>query len=548
MTAVDPEFAAVAEAVRGQNRPLAIDLATRALKRGHRHPLILLLAAEGLEERGEAQRALELLQAATRAAPQHRVAWMRLAALLARQRKFEPAAAAFDAAMAIDPNSYPALMGAAEMRMLLSDLPLAERYYSRAAQVEPGAAAPIAILAVMAAQQGKTQEARELAGRAAALEPGILGAEMAIARADLQEGAPALAEARLTSLLGRTTLDDDNRAGALDVRANAFDILDRPAEAFADYEARNTILIRLNASRFGGEAPEGPLALARRLTARLTDPPPADVSGDAWRASAGEDSLGRQSVRRHVFLLGFPRSGTTLLEKALGGHPKVVTLEEVNHLAAAGRGLLSSEATLRRLANLTAAEADVCRQTYWRGVSASIGGDLSSKTLIDKLPLHTLSLPLISKLFPDAKILFAVRDPRDVVLSCYRRRFRVNSSMFEFLTLAGAARFYDAVMSLASAARARLPMDIREARHEAIVADFDGEMGAILSFIGLDWDPAVRTFANRIAGRMRTPSYSQLARGLNADGVGQWRRYERQMGPIVDGLEPWVAKFGYPPR
>ena len=539
MTAVDPEFAAVAEAVRGQRRPLAIDLATRAHSRGHRHPLILLLTAEGLEERGQPERALDLLQVATRAAPRHRVAWMRLAALLARRQQFEEAATAFDQALAIDPDAYPALMGAAEMRMLLSDLPRAEQHYRRAAEVEPGAAAPLAVLAVMAAQAGKAEAARDLAGQAEAREPGILGAEMAIARADLLEGAPALAEARLTRVLARPGLDDDNRAGALDVRAGALDALDRPAEAFADYEARNAILLRLTAPRFAAEPQERRPDLARRLTAFLTQAPP-----EAWRAP-GKDALGRQSVRRHVFLAGFPRSGTTLLEKALAGHPNIVTLEEVNHLDAASHQLIAGEAGPHRLENLTQAEADVCRQTYWRGVGQSLGGDLSDKILIDKLPLHTLGLPVIAKLFPDAKILFALRDPRDVVLSCYRRRFRVNSAMFEFLTLDGAARFYDAVMSLATAARAGLQLDLREARHERVIADFDAEVGDILAFIGAGWDPAVRNFADRVAGRMRTPSYSQLARGLNADGVGQWRRYRQHMAAVLDTLEPWVAHYGY---
>lgn len=541
MTAVDPEFAAIAEAVRRQQRPLAIDLATRALGRGHRHPLVLLLAAEGLEEKGQAAQALDLLKAATRAAPKHRVAWMRLATLLAKRQKFEAAAEAFDAALAIDPNSFPALMGEAEMRMLLNDLPAAERHYRRASEVDPGAAAPVAVLAVMAAQEGKALVARELAERAAALEPGILGAEMAIARADLLEGAPALAEARLTRLLARPGLDDDNRAGALDVRAGALDALDRATEAFADYEARNAIMLRLTAPRIGAEPYERRSDLARRLTAFVTESP-----DDAWRASAGPDTLGRQTVRRHVFLLGFPRSGTTLLEKALAGHPAVAALEEVGHLDAAGRLLLDPKTPLARLANLTAAEADILRQTYWRGVRKTLGDGLSDKILVDKMPLHTLALPLIAKLFPEARILFALRDPRDVVLSCFRRRFRINAAMFEFLTLDGAARFYDATMSLATVARARLPLDLREVRHETVIADFDREVGEILAFIGADWDPAVRNFADRVAGRMRTPSYSQLARGLNADGVGQWRRYQGHMAPILDALEPWVARFGYP--
>jgi tetratricopeptide (TPR) repeat protein len=539
MAAVDADYIAVADAVRRQDRPMAINLAARALKRGARHPLILVLAAEGLEERGKIPQALDLLRAATRAAPNNRVAWMRLAPLLARQAKFEEAAAAFDAALAIDPNSFGALMGAGEMRLQLRDPVVAERHYRRAAEIAPGAAQPLAVLAVMAGQRRDVAEARDLAARAGAIAPGILGAEMALARADLLEGRADLAEARLSPLLGRAELDEENRAGVLDVRAEALDALGRADAAFADYEARNAIALRRNAARFAGEAADRLPGVARRFAAFV------DAEGASLSLGAGEDSTGAGCVRSHVFLLGFPRSGTTLLEKVLAGHPDVVTLEEVNHLTAATLELRGA-AGWRRLANLSRREADEYRQAYWRLVGQSLGAEATGKILVDKLPLHTLDLPMIAKLFPDARILFALRDPRDVVLSCYRRRFQVNAAMFEYLTLPGAADFYDATMALAAVCRQRLRFNLVEVRHESVIADFDREIAAVLAFLGVDWDPEVRAFAGRVEGHMRTPSYSQLARGLNAEGIGQWRRYARQMSPIMAVLEPWVTRFGYP--
>ena len=540
MTLADAEYAAVSDAVRRQNRPLAIDLALRALEGGHRHPLILVLAAEAMEERGRATKAIELLTDATRAAPKHKVAWMRLAALLARRRHFGEAAAAFEAVLAIDEASFPANMGAGEMRLLLRDLPAAERYYRRAAELEPRAAEPVAVLALMAAQGRDTTTARNLAAKAVALQPGILGAEMALARSDVLEGFPARAQQRLTRLLDRPGLDAEHRAGALDVRADALDRLDRPAEAFADYDERNAILFRQNAGTFAADAPDRPLTIARGLAAFLSESSP-----DAWRASAGRDRSGEGAVRKHVFLVGFPRSGTTLLEKALAGHPAVATLEEVNHLASAGRGLRDTPEGWRRLIDIDEAEADRRRRIYWDGVKGSLGPDLDGKILVDKLPLHTVALPVIAKLFPDARILFALRDPRDVVLSCFRRRFTVNAAMFEFLTLPGAADYYDAVMSLGEIARSRLALAVREVRHESVVADFDREMGEILEFIGAGWHAEVRNFAGRVGGQMRTPSYGQLVRGLNAEGIGQWRRYRDQMSPILGVLAPWADRFGY---
>jgi tetratricopeptide (TPR) repeat protein len=113
---------------------------------------------------------------------------MRLAPLLARLRKYVEAAAAFDEVLKIDPDSFAGLMGAGEMRLLMRDPITAERHYRRAVEVAPSAATPVAILAVMAAQRRNAEEARELAARAEALSPGIVGAQMALARADFSKG------------------------------------------------------------------------------------------------------------------------------------------------------------------------------------------------------------------------------------------------------------------------------------------------------------------------------------------------------------------------
>ena len=156
---------------------------------------------------------------------------------------------------------------------------------------------------------------------------------------------------------------------------------------------------------------------AKRLTKYFARAP-----HDPWRASAGEDHVGARAASGHAFLVGFPRSGTTLLERVLAAHPGVATLSEVDHLAAVGRGFMADAKGLDRLAQLTPPLADAAREIYWRSVAATLGGNISSKVIIDKLPLHITALPTITKLFPRAKILFAMRDPRDVVFSCFRRR------------------------------------------------------------------------------------------------------------------------------
>jgi hypothetical protein len=170
------------------------------------------------------------------------------------------------------------------------------------------------------------------------------------------------------------------------------------------------------------------------------------------------------------------------------------------------------------------------------------GVDVAGKVFLDKHPLNTLKLPLIARLFPQAKILFVRRDPRDVVLSCFRRRFRMNPAMYQMLTLAGAAQFYDAVMDFAQRVRPTLGLDWLDVRYERVMADFATETRAICDFIGLEWTPAMGEFAERMRTRERaTPSIAQLAGGLDASGIGHWRHYRAAIEAVQPALERWIA-------
>jgi hypothetical protein len=260
--------------------------------------------------------------------------------------------------------------------------------------------------------------------------------------------------------------------------------------------------------------------------------------GGARRAGPGAGE------KAHVFLMGFPRSGTTLLEQVLASHPDVVSLEERETLTESAVDFLSDEGGLTRLAGASVADLEPYRRAYW-GRVRDAGVDVQGKVFVDKLPLNTIKLPVIAKLFPEAKILFAVRDPRDVVLSGFRHRFRMNASMYELLTLEGAARLYASVMDLGQLYADKLQMTARRHRYEDLVTDFDNEVKGIFAFLGLPWREEVRNFAERArAGLSATPSAAQVARGLYR-GDGQWRRYARELEPAIPVLKPWIERFGY---
>jgi hypothetical protein len=186
------------------------------------------------------------------------------------------------------------------------------------------------------------------------------------------------------------------------------------------------------------------------------------------------------------------------------------------------------------------------RQAYWKRVSEA-GITPSTPVFLDKMPLNAVFLPLIAKLFPNAKILFALRDPRDVVLSCFRRRFGMNAGMYEFTSLETTAAYYGAVMRLVDIYREKLALEVLEARHESLVADFETEAERICAFLGLEFRREMQDFAARAQGQnIDTPSSPQLARGLSDRGLDQWRRYAPQLQPVLPWLAPFAQRFGYP--
>jgi tetratricopeptide (TPR) repeat protein len=392
-------------------------------------------------------------------------------------------------------------------------------------------------LALQAAEAGRWGEAAAvsapLGAQSADSAAQWLTARIALGRGEL-EAARAHAELALAS----DALAPDQLAETALLLGEALDGLGRPAEAFAAFVRGKSALRAFYAERAAAAEPETARfdRLARWFTA--ADPKP-------WQVSPPSSS--DYGAHGHAFLVGFPRSGTTLLEQALAGHPDLVALEEAPTLAEAAHAFLTDAAGLARLARLSSAEAEHWRAVYWRAVSAH-GADPRGRVFLDKAPAGTLYLPLIAKLFPDARVLFALRDPRDVVLSCLRSSFQMNALTYAFTDLTEAARCYAACMSMAEAYRRVLPLQLRDVRYEQLVDDFARELAAIAAFVGLDMASGMTDVAATAQRRVvRTPSAPQVRAGVNRQGLGRWRAYAAELAPIQPILAPWIERFGYDP-
>jgi tetratricopeptide (TPR) repeat protein len=292
-------------------------------------------------------------------------------------------------------------------------------------------------LALQALEAGAWEVAERAVARLgdAASSPRVLWlrARIAFSRGDA-EGARALAAAALAS----PGLAPDQMAETSLLMGEALDALGRHAEAFEAAAKGKAALRAFYAHRAAGR--ESELARVQRLQAWLAASDPA-----SW----ARPSAAPGSAQVHAFLVGFPRSGTTLLEQALAGHPEVTTLEEAPTLARAADALMTSPAGLARLSRLGDDEAAHWRNAYW-SVAAAHRATPAGGVFLDKAPAGTAYLPLIAQLFPNARILFAIRDPRDVALSCFRNSFQMNALTYAFTDLGETARVYAASSMVAA--------------------------------------------------------------------------------------------------
>jgi tetratricopeptide (TPR) repeat protein len=243
-----------------------------------------------------------------------------------------------------------------------------------------------------------------------------------------------------------------------------------------------------------------------------------------------------------AFLVGFPRSGTTLLDTILMSHPGTEVLEEEP-------ALMHATEALGGFAAIPSASGDDVkrgRDKYFE-VARSLTPLAPGKLLIDKNPLSMNCVPAIRRLFPDAKVILALRHPCDVVLSCYVTNFKPNNAMASFLHLHTAAELYDLSFGLFEKARELLNPAVHVLTYEKLVEDRDAELRPLLEFLGLDWDDAVLDHEStaRARGHIKTASYAQVVEPIYKRSAGRWQNYRRHLEPVLPVLEPWVAKFGY---
>lgn len=405
-------------------------------------------------------------------------------------------------------------------------LPEAEAAYRRAISLQPEFAPAYVQLAFLLESSNRSDELAALVEEARSA--GVEDKELTFVRAldsrrrgrfeealELADAAPASTEPhRRLQLIGEVR----DRLGDAD-------------GAFAAFAEMNLVL---------AAKPDDPRAAARRYRGELEAL--IALASDRW--SGGWPMAKNAAVTRPapVFLVGFPRSGTTLLDTILMGHPNVTVVEEQPLL----QPVLEALGGMDRLAELKAGEIQKLRTLYFNALDRH-APPVPDRLVIDKMPLDMVLAGLIHRLFPDARFIFVERHPVDVVLSCFITNFRLNEAMANFLDLEDSAHFYDLAMTHWQQCVSLFPLEVRPLRYEHMVADLEGTVRPLLDWLGLRWNPSMLDHrqAARERGYVSSASYAQVTEPIYGRAAGRWVRYRRHVEPVLPLLEPWVERLGY---
>jgi len=484
---------------------------------------------------GRGNDALPVLERAVATQPRSARAFAALGQCLAALGRVRGAARVLRQALALDPRHLPALQALSNLPAPIVSGEEGLGLSARCVALAPADAGLRGRHALLLEYANRLEEAEETAKTALTLDAGEPQALITLARLAHRQGQPDAARSYLASL-DRAALSPDLAALADWLAAQIADRAGDAAEAVAAMRRAH--------------------AHNRRTPAAQRVDPDVILQRVAWLRDWAQSQPARDAAAANpeapVFFVGFPRSGTTLMEQVLAAHPQLVTTMEEPFLSDVLADL--TEITGRDcrypmgLPTLMEDERRTAATVYMERVRQSLGPAAEGRRVVDKLPLNLIDLPAVAALFPGADVIVALRDPRDVVVSAFMQLFAPNPAMLQLSSLEGAARFYGQVMALLPLYERCLGLRMCSYRYEDLIADFDGTVGRILKHLGLPWTDDVRRYAENAERRnIATPSYTEVIKKPHSRAIGRWMRYSEQLGSLVDDLHTWVERFGYQP-
>ncbi|HFD80763.1 MAG TPA: sulfotransferase family protein [Gammaproteobacteria bacterium] len=470
---------------------------------------------------GEAER---WLRKGLAIAPAHAAMLTTLGQALGAQGKDAEAVAVLESALRADPDSLDALLALGSLQSKCGDYDRALECYRRVSDLQPGNEYAIGARAQLLERRGEIEAAFGLLRPL--VETGSTHISVALPFAELALQLDRGPEA--IELLERALPDHaDDPQGRIDLHYRLGKLLDRGGEydrAFEHYRRANRLSAGIVAASTGLDGID---AQARRVLERSRD-----CDAEFWkslpRAANGSECP--------VFVVGMPRSGTTLVEQILASHARVYGAGELTAMENIARSLCSGAAYRSGypacLEGITAQRLEGQAQRHLRLLASLAGGD--AERVVDKCPHNYIHLGLVSVLFPRARVVHVSRDPRDTACSIYFQAFTPLHAYACDLQAIG--RHYHVYRQLMAYWEEVLDIDILHLRYEDLVAEPERHIRSLVDFCGLPWDPRCLEFHNTRRD-VNTPSYGQVRRPMYRGSVGRWRHYRPHLEPLLQALE-----------
>jgi len=500
---------------------------------------MLQMAGEAWE-RCDYQQTFELLERANRLDPANPRVLFNLARSYALRFQSADAERCFEKAIRLASNQAEILATAGRLFADLGNHQTAERYYRRALEQKNVAPDTVARVAELYDRLHRADDAAAMAERALHLDNACPLAQLTLAKLRRQAG--RLAEAEQVVRPALTSADREMRIRGFYELGAIYDRQGRYDDAMSAFLEAKVLL-----------QPDAPPLLAQlKSFVLLVMEMQSNVSGEMlarWSASAHELL---QPPHRLALLGGHARSGTTLLEQVLDSHPDIISAEETtifhsDAYAPLGENLPPETTMLAALDGASAQSLRQGRQRYCQTMSRCVGRPLEQRLLIDKNPALQVFILAFVRFFPEARLIVALRDPRDVVLSCFMQaHWPLGASSVNYLNLESTCADYSRIMGIWQTLKPLLKNPWLEVRYEDMVADLESVARRTLDFLGVSWNPGVLKFDEHARQKLlRSPTYADVAQPVYKRAQGRWRNYQKYLAPHLDKLAPFVKVFGY---
>jgi len=482
---------------------------------------------------GDLTRALNLYQRLLKIRPQASDVLLDYGSVAAQLGEAEAADRALAKAKELSPQNSPALLQIGHRYEAARQARKARDCFFASAAADPLAIDPRIRLALSFEKDQRFEDARQAAEACLVINPKDEQARYVSALLDRRINKLELAELNLRDLIASKPKHEYVRYAARYELAQILDQTNRFDEAIECLSEGKEIVRGL----------ADPSMLLRQYDrvantkVRVAREYPKTVL-QTWRKSFPE-SL-RETIPPFAFLGGHPRSGTTLLERVMGCHPSVCAIDEPF------LGPIISGRGLERSGKIPVAFLNVIRRRYIKALTQELGTEVGGKFLLEKNPSPTDILPVLLRIFPELRIIVALRDPRDVVLSCYFQNIPLNIANANFLTFERLAKHYANLMDVWLSVREWKDVRWMETKYEDTVVDLEREGRRVTGFLGLVWNEnQARFFDTKQKTQVHSPTYHDVTQPVYSRSVARWRNYEKYLEPILPALEPYCRAFGY---